>query len=191
MAEQASVSSIEALESFRGSLIRYIEKAKRALDDVNGEVRRTRTWLDTDRRIYWERQVKLREKKLAQADQELYSAGLSPLKETNSFQKMAVMKARRQLAEARGRLAVVKKWRQAFDTTVETRSRRLESLDFRIARQLPKAVVFLGEAIKALEAYADTKSGGSKRPPAEVEGAAGAGSEAGDGVAEPDAGGER
>lgn len=189
MAEQASVSSIEALESFRGSLIRYIEKAKRALDDVNGEVRRTRTWLETDRRIYWERQVKLREKKLAQADQELYSAGLSPLKETNSFQKMAVMKARRQLAEARERLGVVKKWRQAFDTTVETRSRRLESLDFRISRQLPKAVVFLGEAIKALEAYADTKSGGRKRPPAEVEGAAGAAAEAG-GVAEPDEGGE-
>ena len=86
---------------------------------------------------------------------------------------MAVMKARRQLAEARERLVVVKKWRQDFDTTVETRSRRLESLDFRVSRQLPKAVVFLSEAIKALEAYADTRPGGSKRPPAEVEGAAG------------------
>ncbi len=38
------------------------------------------------------RTEKMREKKLAQADQELYSAQLSPLKETNSFQKMAVMK---------------------------------------------------------------------------------------------------
>ena len=138
MSDQARVSSIEALESFRGSLVRYIEKAKRALDDVNGEIRRTRTWLESDRRTYWERQVKMREKKLAQADQELYSAQLSPLKETNSFQKMAVMKARRALAEARGKLEVVKKWRQAYDTAVEAKSRRLESLDFKLSRQLPK-----------------------------------------------------
>lgn len=185
MSEQAKVSSIEALESFRGSVIRYIEKTKRALDDVNGEIRRTRTWLESDRRIYWEREVKAREKKLAQADQELYSAQLSPLKETNSFQKMAVMKARRRLAEARERLAVVKKWRQAYDTTVEVKARRLEALDFRVSRQLPKAVVFLGEAIKALEAYADTRGSGRKRPPAEVEGAGAEG-----GSAEAEEGGE-
>ena len=171
MSDQAKVSSIEALESFRGSLVRYIEKAKRALDDVNGEIRRTRTWLESDRRVHWERQVKMREKKLAQADQELYSAQLSPLKETNSFQKMAVMKARRALVEAREKLEVVKKWRQAYDTTVENKSRRLEALDFKVSRQLPKAVVFLGEAIKALEAYADTRGSGSKRPEAEVDGA--------------------
>jgi hypothetical protein len=175
MSERASVSSIEALESFRGALVRYIDKAKRALDDVNGEVRRTRTWLEADRRVFWEREVKRCEKKLAQADQELYSAQLSPLKETNSFQKMAVMKARRRLAEARERLVVVKKWRQSFDTTVEVRSRRLEALEFRVTRQLPKAVVFLSEAIKTLEAYAETRPGGGRRPAAEAEAAPGGG----------------
>ena len=51
MEGQARVGSIDALEAFRAALIRYTERAKRALDDVTGEVKRTRGWLETDGHI--------------------------------------------------------------------------------------------------------------------------------------------
>ena len=41
MSDQARVSSIDALESFRAELIQYITKARAALDGAGSEVRRT------------------------------------------------------------------------------------------------------------------------------------------------------
>jgi hypothetical protein len=64
MAEHANVSSIDALEAFRADLIQYVEKARVALEDAEGEVRRTRSWLDVDRTGYWGGQLKLRAKQL-------------------------------------------------------------------------------------------------------------------------------
>ena len=49
MSGPAKVSSIEALEAFRADLIRYVEKARVALEDAESEVRRTRSWLEADR----------------------------------------------------------------------------------------------------------------------------------------------
>jgi len=43
MSNQARISSIDALEAFRAGLIRYIEHARVALEDMTGHARRTRT----------------------------------------------------------------------------------------------------------------------------------------------------
>jgi len=59
MSDQAKISSIDALEAFRADLIQYIAKARVALEDMEGDVRRTQTWLDTDRAQYWAGQIKL------------------------------------------------------------------------------------------------------------------------------------
>ncbi|MBC8127040.1 MAG: hypothetical protein H8M99_07840, partial [Gloeobacteraceae cyanobacterium ES-bin-144] len=58
MSDQAKVSSIDALEAFRSDLIQYVEKARVALEDATGEVRRTQSWLDVDRKGYWSQQIK-------------------------------------------------------------------------------------------------------------------------------------
>lgn len=85
MAEQANVSSIDALEAFRADLIQFIEKARVALEDAEGGVRRMRSWLDDDRSGYWTGQWKQRTKQLEQAEAELYSVNLtSPGRATRS-----------------------------------------------------------------------------------------------------------
>lgn len=155
MSDQVRVSSIDALEAFRADLIQYVEKARVALEDAEGEVRRTRTWLDVDRTGYWSAQFKQRTKQLEQAEAELYNVTLTSPRESHSFQKMAVLKARRNLAEAEEKLRVLKHWRQTFDNRATPLLRQLDPMFFLVGRHLPKGIHSLGEAIKALQAYAE------------------------------------
>lgn len=155
MAEHANVSSIDALEAFRADLINYVEKARVALEDAEGEVRRTRSWLDVDRSGYWTGQLKQSAKQLEQAEAELYNVTITSPQESHSFQKMAVLKARRRLEEAEEKLRVLKHWRQTFDNRVTPLLRQLDPMFFQIGRHLPDGIHNLTESIKALQAYAE------------------------------------
>ncbi|MES2477408.1 MAG: hypothetical protein V4640_16595 [Verrucomicrobiota bacterium] len=155
MSGQAKISSIDALEAFRADLIRYIDKARVALEDMEGDVRRTQTWLDVDRKQHWERELRAWLKNLHQAEQELYSANLTSPQASNAFQKMAVLKARRKVEEAEVKLRVLKKWRQTFETRATPLLRQLDPMFHLVGQQLPKGVHSLGESIKALQAYAE------------------------------------
>ena len=152
---QANVSSIDALETFRADLIQFLEKARVALEDAEGEVRRTRTWLDVDRSNYWMSQMKLRHKQLEQAEAEYYNARITRPTESHAFHKMAVAKAKRRVEEAEEKLHVLKRWRMQFDNRATPLLRRLDPAFFLVSRHLPKGVHDLGEAIKALQAYAE------------------------------------
>lgn len=151
---QARVGSIDAIEAFRVALIRFTERAKRSLDDVTGEVKRTRGWLETEQRQRWEGEVRRRMRALEQAEQELYSARLIDLRRDKSAQQMAVNKARRALEEAQEKLALIKRWRQAYDARVEALAKQLEGLQDTLARQMPKGVVSLSNTIRYLQDYA-------------------------------------
>ena len=67
MPERAHVTSIDALESFRASLIIYLAKARPVLEEVAADVVRTRLWLENDQRTYWENQVRSRARKVEEA----------------------------------------------------------------------------------------------------------------------------
>ncbi len=155
MAEQANVSSIDALETFRADLVRFIEKARVALEDAEGEVRRTRDWLDVDRTQHWSREMKARVKRLENAEAELYNATITRPTETHAFHKMAVAKARRSVEEAEAKIQVLRRWRQQFDNRATPLVRRLDPAFFLVGQHLPKAVHLLGEHIRALQAYSE------------------------------------
>lgn len=162
---RARVGSIGALEDFRAALIRYTERARRALDDVAGEVRRTRGWLETEQRQKWEAEFRRRSRLLEQAEQELYSARLSSLRDDKTARQMAVNKARRAVAEAEEKLAVLKRWRLAYDAKVEALARQLENLHDTLSRRMPQAAVSLSGSIRHLQDYA-----GVHAPPREPTG---------------------
>lgn len=155
MSDQVKISSIDALETFRADLIQYISKARVALEDMESDVRRTETWLDTDRTQHWSGHLKLAMKQLHQAEQELYSANLTSPHASNAFQKMAVLKGRRKVEEAEGKLLVVKKWRQTFENRATPLLRQLAPLFELIGQKLPQGVHSLGESIKVLQDYAE------------------------------------
>src|ERR1051326_5682638 len=48
MPERAQVTSVEAIEAFRASLILFLSKARPTLEEVSGDVLRTKLWLQHD-----------------------------------------------------------------------------------------------------------------------------------------------
>ena len=155
MSDQVQISSIDALEAFRADLIQYIAKARVALEDMEGDVRRTQTWLDTDRTQYWGGQMKSWTKNLHQAEQELYSANLTSPLAANAIQKMNVQKAKRFLGEAEEKMRILNHWRKRFEPLANPPLRQLEPLFSILGQTLPKGVASITESIKALQAYAE------------------------------------
>ncbi len=155
MPERAKVTSLEALEAFRARLIVYREKAGRVLDEVSDNVTRTRLWLETDRPAYWHNQIRRLSRELEQAQQELFSARLSGLRDSSINQQMAVQKLRRAIREGEDKAKTVKQWQRQFDTRIEMPARQAEKLRHFLEHDLSKAIAFLNEAIKSIAAYAE------------------------------------
>jgi hypothetical protein len=156
MATQARVTSIDTLESFRASLILFLSKAHGSLDEVGDEVRRTRNWIQSDRRLHWEGEVRRRKRVLDQAEQELFSARMSVLRKTTTQQQAAVNRAKRALDEAEEKLRNVKTWNRAFDSSADPLVKGMEGFRHFLDQSMPKAISHLVRAQKTLESYAET-----------------------------------
>jgi len=167
MANQARVTSTDALESFRASLIVFLGKARRSVDDVGDDVRRTRQWLQHDQRVLWEGELRRRTKALQQAQQELTSVQLASHQESALLARhAAVNKAQRAVSEAEERIRKVKTWSQNFDNRADPIVKRLESLRQVLDQDMPKAISYLAGAQRTLEAYADTPAPATGSEPA-------------------------
>ena len=155
MANQAKVTSTDALESFRASLIIFRGKAKKSVDEVAEQVSRTRMWLQHDQRTHWEGEFRRNTRLLQQAEQELSSARLTSHNESAmAARQAAVNKARRAIAEAEDKLRRIKSWTQNYDSRVDPLAKRLEGLRQYLDTDLPKAIGYLANAQKILEDYA-------------------------------------
>ena len=155
MANQVRVTSIDALESLRSGLIIFLTKARRSLDDVSDEVRRTRMWLQHDMRFHWEGEVRKRQKILGQAEQELLSAKLSGLRDNLAVQQNAVRKAKAALVEGEEKLRNVKRWNRDFESASAPMLKRLEGLRQYLDFELPDAIAYLVQAQRTLDAYTE------------------------------------
>ncbi len=154
MAEQAQITSFDALETFRTNLILFLNKAHARVDEVGDEIRRTRGWLQSDRRVHWEGEIRRRRRALDLAEQEL--------------------------VEAEEKLLNVKRWIRGYESLIAPLSKKLESLRGVLDHDLPKAVAYLVQTQQNLAEYSESgapreaKSGPSGQPEiiSEPEGAA-------------------
>jgi hypothetical protein len=156
MPEQtAHVTSVEALEAFRTSLLLYVSKARPTVEEVSSDVLRTRLWLENDQRMHWETQVRRRAKALEQAEQALSSARISNLREASTSEQMAVRKAKHALEEAEAKLKVLKYWNREFENRAEPLVKQLEKLHTVLSTDMLQANAYLSQAIDTLSAYAE------------------------------------
>ncbi len=154
MADQANISRIDALDEFRASLITYMEKAGMSLAEVTDDVKRLRIWLLNEQVPHWKSEIKIRTRKLNDAQQELFSAEMSSMADSKTLQQRQVEKCRDALREAEAKLKKTQLWVRTYDSEVEPMARNLESLRNMVATDLPKAVAFLAQAVKNLDEYA-------------------------------------
>jgi len=155
MPDQAKVTSLEAIEAFRAKLIIYRDKAGRVLDEVSDDVTRTRVWLESERPVYWQNQIRQLNRKLEAAQQELFSAQLSGLRDASYTQQAAVGKLRRAIRDAEDKAKIVQQWQRQFDQRVESPARQVEKLRHFLGHDLSMAVAWLNEILKSLAAYSE------------------------------------
>lgn len=158
MALRANITSVEAIECFRASLIIYLTKAKPCLEDASAEIVRTRVWLQTTQRIHWEGEVKKRARQLEEAKAALFSSKLSSLREVSSAEQLAVTKAKRNLEEAEAKLRVIRRWEREFENLIQPMSRKLEKMQGVLMDDLAKATVSLAQSVETLDAYARVRT---------------------------------
>jgi sirohydrochlorin ferrochelatase len=159
MEPQAKVSSLDALDAFRSSLILYLERARHILDDVQHEVVRTRAWLEQDRQPHWKKQIRLRTHELAQAEQELLTARLSEQPEAVRDRRRTVDRAKAKLQEAEEGFDRARHWLQQYDRELDPHSKTTQSLRQLLDLDLVKAVALLSETSRVLADYAELAPG--------------------------------
>ncbi|HEX9047557.1 MAG TPA: hypothetical protein VF988_11065, partial [Verrucomicrobiae bacterium] len=141
------------IAAFRAELVVYLAAMRPALEEVTSEVLRTRMWLQDDRRRFWEQTFRKRSRQLEDAKQELFTASLSRLGEATSVQQMAVQRAQRALRETEEKLSVIKKWDQQLDDRTGPPVKQIEQLHSFLTVEMTKAVAYLDQVLRALEAY--------------------------------------
>ncbi len=144
MSERAKVTSLEAIESFRASLILFLTKARPALEEVPAEVMRTANWLRNDQMKLWKHQMKLRRRKLEQAQQELFSARLSTFQEVTSTQQMILHRAERAVREAEEKLIMLRKWSRDLENRSDPLVKEVNQLHNFLTSEMVRAVAVSG-----------------------------------------------
>ncbi|NGO38649.1 hypothetical protein G4L39_04450 [Limisphaera ngatamarikiensis] len=155
MADQARVTSIEAIEAFRNRLILFRDRASRILDEVSETLTRTRNWLDHECPERHRQELRRLQRQLEQKEQELFSARLSPFQETAPAEQAAVQRLRRAIEDVEHRLRRVRSWQQQFEPRIQTQARQIEKLRHHLDHDLGRALNFLTEAVRSLAAYAE------------------------------------
>lgn len=154
MAERAQVTSVEAVESFRASLIVFLKSARVVLEEACDEILRARAWVQDDRRPHWQKEMQIRGRKLEEARAELFRARLSQFHDSTALQLMAVQRAERAVREGEAKLTVVKKWGRELENRTDPLLKQLNQLQGFLTTDMVRAVAYLAQMVKTLDAYA-------------------------------------
>ena len=161
MAERAQVTSVEAVDSFRADLIVYLARARAVLEEASDDVLRTRLWVQNDQRRVWEQETRVRYRKLEEARAELFSAQLSKFHESTALCLMAVQRAERSNREAEAKMGVLKKWDHELENRTDPLVKQVTHFHGFLSIDMKRAVAYLEQVVKALEAYAGVPTPGA------------------------------
>lgn len=155
MTQAANVRSLDAIRDFRSALIKFIDKAKRAISTGDSEVQHTHSWLGSTQPMHWLHEIRRSEEHLAQAKSELFRATISqpdnPRGPTD--QVRLVRKRQGEIKHSQDKLEQTKRWSRTFERETNEYRSSLTPLSSSLDGSLNKAVVLLDKAIQTLEAY--------------------------------------
>ena len=165
MADKAQITSVEAIESFRAKLIIFLNQARPVMEEVSGEMSRTRLWLQNEHRMVWETELRRCERRLEEAKRELFNATLSTLPTgTTALLQMTVQRALRAVHEAEAKLKLLKRWDKEIDNRAAPLLKQTEQLQVFLTTDMARAVAYLDQMLKALDAYRSVALTNSSKP---------------------------
>jgi hypothetical protein len=154
MTSQAQITSVEAIEAFRAQLIVFLGQARPVLEEVGNEMSRTRLWLQNDQRMFWQQELRVRNRRLEEAKQELFNATISNIPAGNAaLLQMTVQRAQRAVQEAEAKLKFLKRWDNELDNRAAPLLKQTEQLHGFLLTDMTRAVAYLDQTLKALDAY--------------------------------------
>lgn len=153
MSERAQVNDVEALDRFRSRLVVYLERAGQILDEVGEEVKRTRVWLQSERRIELGRILKRAHRQLEALEQEMFSARLSGIKSAKTGQQMKINRMRRTIREIEEKQQSLRRWTRNFDASIGVELAKVEKLRHVLDTDVANGVRGLAESLRSLDEY--------------------------------------
>jgi len=177
MARAADVKSLDALKEGKIALVEFRELVTSALSEAYSDVYRTVNWIQNDRRMFWQSELRRREEKVNMAKSELFREQLSASDGTASCleQKALLKKAEFACEEARRKIEFVKKWARMLDREMMLFKGKCQTLARAAEGDIPRGEARLEILMDRLEKYVrlaapagDTKKGSSRRSGAET-----------------------
>jgi len=99
-------------------------------------------------------ELRKRQRKLEEAKQELFNASLSQFQTgTAAFSQMAVQRAQRAVHEAEAKMGALKKWDSELENRTAPASKQIEQLHGFLTTDMKRAVAYLDQMLKTLDAY--------------------------------------
>lgn len=165
MAGEAQITSVEALENFRAQLIVYLGQVRPVMEEVANEMARSRLWLQHDQRMLWSQELRRRERQLEEAKQELFNATISSLSTgTAALLQMTVQRAQRAVQEAEAKLKLLKRWDNELESRSAPLMKQIEQLQGFLATDMTRAIAYLDQVLRALDAYRNVAAPSSDKP---------------------------
>jgi hypothetical protein len=154
----AHVTEVAALADFRASLAEFSGEIRRALTDIQLEVRRAMEWITVDRPSHWRMEARRGGEALAHAKDEL--AHSRTYKKVGDYvpacveEKKQVEKAKRRVEIAEDKIEIVRHWAVAARHAVDEFQGPVQQLMGMLDGDIPRAIVLLERMSMALEQYA-------------------------------------
>ena len=154
MALPVHVSSIQVLRDVHTALCLFGDDARNALSATEMEISRMVNWLQNDRRLYWDSQIRHCRQELATYKAELFRKRTSQVmgNEGNLAEpKELVRMATKKLEYAEAQLARVKRWQQPLQQALMEYRGAAQPLGDCVSGDLQRGLAMLDRMIRALE----------------------------------------
>jgi chromosome segregation ATPase len=112
-------------------------------------------WLQNDQRNILENQARQRQRRMEEAQAELFNARLSLLQESTILQHMAAQRTQQAVHESEQKLKYLKKWDRELENQAEPLVKQVAQLQSFLSNDMTRAVTYLAQVIQTLEAYTE------------------------------------
>jgi hypothetical protein len=163
MSQFARVTSIDALREFRAALIEFADTGRSALGEALSEVQRTVWWIQNEMRDHWQRELKQRSNKLAEARTDLARAQMQ--QRSDVTERKAVQAAVRRVEEAEEKLRQIKKWSTEMERQQMLFRGQCSQLSGSLDGELPKTIAWMERMIDSLQQYVSLQAPLTEPPP--------------------------
>ena len=155
-AQSANVTSIDALQSVKATLVQFCADVESALVAMELEARRPVEWIEGDRARYWPQQARRASDLVQEARQALDRCEIRVSSQDRPScydEKKALEKAKRRLQLAEDKVRVLRRWGSEMQKATEDFSTQVARLRSFLETDITKAISAAERMSAALDRY--------------------------------------